>query len=122
MKMDILLWVVIGAAALWLGYRLTSPQKGVQSISTEELKSQLGSKNKQFVDVRTPGEFKGNHVKGFKNIPLNDLPKRMDELSKDKEVVVMCQSGMRSSKASQILIKNGFEKVLNVRGGMSSYR
>lgn len=122
MKMDILLWVVIGAAALWIGYRLTSSQKGLQSISTEELKSQLGSKNKQFVDVRTPGEFKGNHVKGFKNIPLNDLPKRMGELSKDKEVVVMCQSGMRSSKASQILIKNGFEKVLNVRGGMSSYR
>lgn len=120
--MDLLLWVIIGAAFLWLGYRLTSPQKGVQSISTDELKSQLGSKNKQFVDVRTPGEFKGNHVKGFKNIPLNDLPKRMGELSKEQEVVVMCQSGMRSSKASQILKKNGFEKITNVRGGMSSYR
>ncbi len=120
--MDILLWVIIGAAFLWIGYRFTKPQQGVQSISTDELKTQLGNKNKQYVDVRTPAEFKGNHVKGFKNIPLNDLPKRMGELSKDKEVVVMCQSGMRSSKASQILKKSGFEKVINVRGGMSSYR
>ncbi|AQU80557.1 rhodanese-like domain-containing protein [Planococcus faecalis] len=120
--MDWITWLLVGAAVLWLVYRFTTPTKGVQTISTEEMKIQLGKKDKQYIDVRTPGEFKGNHIKGFKNIPLNELPKRMIELSKEKEVLVICQSGMRSSKASQLLKKNGFTAITNIRGGMSSYR
>lgn len=120
--MGMIFWVLVGVFLLWTVYRLMTPAKGVKSISTDELKSQLGTKDKQYIDVRTPGEFKGNHIKEFKNIPLNDLSKRMNELAKDKEVLVICQSGMRSSKASQLLKKNGFEQVTNIRGGMSSYR
>jgi rhodanese-related sulfurtransferase len=71
------------------------------------------------VDVRTPAEFKGNHIKGFKNIPLQVLSQKSNEISKDKEVVVICQSGMRSQKASKILKKLGFTKITNVKGGMS---
>ncbi len=120
--MEWITWVIVGIAILWLVYRFTTPTKGIQSVSTEEMKSQLGKKDKQYIDVRTPGEFKGNHIKGFKNIPLNELPKRITELSKDKETFVICQSGMRSSKASQLLKKNGFTTITNIRGGMSSYR
>lgn len=120
--MDWIIWVIIGLTALWLVFRLTAPTKGVRSISADDLKRQLGKKDKQYIDVRTPGEFKGNHIKGFKNIPLNDLPRRLQELKKDQEVLVICQSGMRSSKASQLLKKNGFEQVINIRGGVSSYR
>ncbi|MDN7242281.1 rhodanese-like domain-containing protein [Planococcus sp. N028] len=120
--MDWIMWAIVGLAVLWLVFRLTAPTKGVRSISAADLNSELGKKGKQYIDVRTPGEFKGNHIKGFKNIPLNDLPKRMQELAKDQEVLVICQSGMRSSKASQLLKKNGFGQVTNIRGGMSSYR
>lgn len=120
--MEWIIWLLIGAAVLWMVYRFTSPAKGIKSISTEDLKTQLGKKDKQYIDVRTPTEFKGNHIKGFKNIPLNELPKRMNELSKEKETLVICQSGMRSSRASQLLKKNGFATVTNIRGGMSSYR
>lgn len=80
------------------------PAKGVKHISTTELKNELKDKNKQFVDVRTPGEFKGNRIKEFKNIPLHELSQKAEkELSKDKEVIVICQSGMRSQKASKTL-------------------
>ncbi|MFS0776655.1 rhodanese-like domain-containing protein [Neobacillus sp. 3P2-tot-E-2] len=97
------------------------PTKGVRNITTTELKNELNDKNKQFVDVRTPGEFKGNHIKGFKNIPLHQLTQKATELSKDKEVVVICQSGMRSQKASKQLKKLGFTNVTNVKGGMSAW-
>ncbi|MBO0960204.1 rhodanese-like domain-containing protein [Neobacillus sp. MM2021_6] len=98
------------------------PTKGVTTISTTDLKTLLHDKNKQFVDVRTPGEFKGNHIKGFKNIPVHQLTqKAVKELSKDKEVVVICQSGMRSQKASKMLKNLGFTKVTNIRGGMSAW-
>ena len=98
------------------------PAKGVNHISTSDLKSELKDKNKQFVDVRTPGEFKGNHIRGFKNIPLQQLAQQAEEeLSKEKEVIVICQSGMRSGQASKVLKKLGFSKVTNVKGGMSAW-
>ena len=98
------------------------PTKGVNHISTSDLKSELKDKNKQFVDVRTPGEFKGNHIRGFKNIPLQQLTQKAEkELSKEKEVIVICQSGMRSQQASKILKKLGVTNVTNVKGGMSAW-
>jgi rhodanese-related sulfurtransferase len=98
------------------------PIKGVRNISTAELKNELKDKNKLFVDVRTPGEFKGNHIRQFKNIPLNLLAQKAEkELSKDKEVIVICQSRMRSGQASKILKKLGYTKVTNVKGGMNAW-
>ncbi|MBS4207267.1 rhodanese-like domain-containing protein [Bacillus sp. FJAT-50079] len=99
------------------------PAKGVRHISAADVKEELINKNKQFIDVRTPGEFKASHIKGFKNIPLNELSQKADkELLKENEVIVICQSGMRSQKASKILKKLGFTKVTNVKGGMSAWR
>jgi rhodanese-related sulfurtransferase len=109
------------ALFIYLIFSRFIPTKGVRNISTTQLKNELKDKNKQFVDVRTPGEFKGNHIKGFKNVPLHQLVQKANELSKDKEVVVICQSGMRSQKASKQLKKLGFTKVTNVRGGMSAW-
>jgi len=113
---------LIIAAVIFLMIKRLLPTKGVNNISTIELKAELNDKTKQFVDVRTPGEFKGNHIGGFKNIPLQVIAQKAEkELSKDKEVIVICQSGMRSGQASKILKKLGFSKVTNVKGGMSAW-
>lgn len=120
--MDTWLMILIGAVIVFIGYRAMSPAKGVKSVSADELKTELKKKGKQFIDVRTPAEYKANHIKEFKNIPLNELPNRMGELDAKKETYVLCQSGMRSSKAATILKKKGFDQVINVRGGMGSYR
>lgn len=98
------------------------PTKGVRQISTAQLKNELNDKHMQYIDVRTPSEFKTNHIRGFKNIPLHQLANKMSELSIEKEVIVICQSGMRSNKASKLLKKQGFKKVTNVKGGMSAWR
>lgn len=113
---------IIIALLLFFMIKRFVPAKGISNISTQELKTQLNEKNKQFIDVRTPGEFRGSHIKGFKNIPLHQLAQKAEkELSKEKEVVVICQSGMRSQNASKILKKLGFTKVTNVKGGMSAW-
>ena len=99
------------------------PAKGVRHITTAELRNELKDKNIQFIDVRTPGEYKGNKIKEFKNIPLHEFAQKAEkELSKEKEVVVICQSGMRSQKASKMLKKLGFTSVTNVKGGMNAWR
>lgn len=97
--------------------------RGLRQISTVELKNELKDKNKQFIDVRSQGEYKVNRIKEFKNIPLHQLEQKAEkELSRNKEVIVICQSGMRSQKASKMLKKMGFTKITNVKGGMNAWR
>lgn len=66
------------------------------------------------VDVRTPLEYSSGHVVGSINIPLNELPDRMNELKDIKEPIVLCcASGMRSGQATQFLSQSGFGNVTN---------
>lgn len=114
-------YIVMGVIVLFVVWRMM-PAKGVKSISTTELKNQLNRKDVQFIDVRTSGEFKSRNIRQFQNIPLNVLPAKLSQLKKDQEVIVICQSGMRSSNACRMLKKNGFTNVTNVRGGMSAWQ
>lgn len=119
--MEYIKFVIFALLVLFIIQRML-PVRGVQQLSASELKKILKDKNKQFVDVRTPEEFKGNHIKGFQNIPLHLLSQQANQkLSKDKEVILICQSGMRSQKACRILKKKGFANLTNVRGGMSAW-
>lgn len=71
------------------------------------------------IDVRTPGEFQGGHIKGSKNIPLNTIGNQIESIKKlNKPVIACCASGMRSSQATSILKSNGID-VIN-GGGWSS--
>lgn len=72
----------------------------------------------QIIDVRTPSEFKNGHIKNSKNIPLQSLGAKLNTIKKDKPVITVCASGMRSASAKGILKNNGFE-VYN-GGGWSS--
>ncbi|MDV6378897.1 rhodanese-like domain-containing protein [Sporosarcina sp. GW1-11] len=114
-------WILFALVVVFFIWRM-KPAKGVRTISTDELKNLLRDKNVQFVDVRTPAEYKGRHIKKFNNIPLNELNSKVASLKKDQEVVVICQSGMRSLKAAGQLKKAGFTNVTNVRGGMSAWQ
>jgi rhodanese-related sulfurtransferase len=70
------------------------------------------------LDVRTLAEYKEFHIKGAYLIPLNELEDRLDELPKDKPILVYCRTGHRSAIASDILVKNGFSQVYNMKGGI----
>ena len=64
------------------------------------------------IDVRSPGEFSGGHIKGSKNIPLNEISSKIDEIKKqNKPVITCCASGMRSSQATSILKQNGIDVI-----------
>ena len=65
------------------------------------------------LDVRSKGEYSGGHVKGSKNIPLDQLNKHLLKLKKDKPIITCCASGMRSASAANTLRSNGFTEVHN---------
>jgi len=112
--------IVVGILILWFVYREIVVKKGIHRIKTEELTPLLDKEGRQFIDVRTPGEFDKTHIKGFKNIPLYEFSQRMNELSKDQEVFVTSGNDMRSSKACQQLKKNGFKHITLVKGGIGN--
>ena len=72
------------------------------------------------LDTRTPQEYSKGHVKGFVNIPVDELRERIGEIDKTKPVYVICQSGLRSYIASRILTGNGFD-AYNFAGGFRFY-
>lgn len=72
------------------------------------------------VDMRTEGEVKRGQVPGAHNICLDELRDRLDEIPKDKEILLYCQVGIRSYIGNRILLQNGF-KVKNIIGGYKSY-
>ena len=78
----------------------------------------------QIVDVRERDEFNGplGRIKGSICIPLGELPRRLDELARDRPVVAVCRSGARSAQASVLLAKSGFPRVANLAGGMLRWR
>lgn len=67
-------------------------------------------KGAKIVDVRTPAEYSGGHVKGSVNIPLNTINGHIDKLRKEgKPIVLCCASGMRSGQATSVLQQHGIE-------------
>ncbi len=74
------------------------------------------------LDVRSPQEYKEEHLEGSINMPLYDVEKEIKNTIKNKEctIIVYCQSGNRSKKAVEILSKDGYENLYNIKGGMDN--
>lgn len=115
MKAPVLEWILLVILVALIMYRL-SPTKGVKTISTEELKSVLNDPDKIFIDVRSPIEYNSQHIQQFQNIPLKS---KFKDLPKDREIVVICQTGIRSNQACKKLKRRGYKNITNVRGGLS---
>lgn len=97
---------------------------GTPEITPTELKERLDQGDKlTIIDVREPAEWEiGNlEPQGARLIPLGDLPERMDEINPDDEVVLHCRSGARSAQALQLLRVHGYERVLNLKGGILAW-
>jgi len=71
------------------------------------------------IDVRTPAEVaKGMAAATAINIPLQEIPQRLSEFPKDKDLLIYCRSGKRSMAASKFLVENGYTRVFNIDGGI----
>ena len=74
------------------------------------------------VDVRTVEEWNEYHAPGTTLIPLDQLASRLDEVPRDRQIVVVCRSGNRSQEGRDILLDAGFEQVTSMRGGLNEWR
>ncbi|HUY20660.1 MAG TPA: MBL fold metallo-hydrolase [Candidatus Binataceae bacterium] len=95
----------------------------VRQVAAAEVAARLGTPNLPLlIDVREPDEFRGDlgHIAGSHLIPLRELPERTAELAdyKNRDIVVICRAGARSTTAAALLTGMGFERVGNLKGGM----
>lgn len=75
-----------------------------------EIENLIRENKGTIVDVRTRAEYSGGHVAGSINIPLNEIPLRMDELENiESPLILCCASGMRSGQAAHYLNRQGME-------------
>lgn len=95
-------------------------QRAFLKILSEE-QFRKGYRKAQLIDVREPQEFERGHILGARNIPMTQLKQRLVELRKDKPVYLYCQGASRSSRAANILHKNGYQDVNVLKGGFKKW-
>ena len=96
---------------------------GVPNLTTAEAINLINRSHAIVLDVRNDAEFVNGHIVDAKNIPVDKLAERLNELTKykDKPILVNCQRGMRSAKACDILRKAEFTQVHNLQGGLDAW-
>lgn len=90
-------------------------------VSLDEFKTYVGRDDVQIVDVRGATEYEAGHISGADSIFVGTLSDNLHKISKDKQVIIHCQAGDRSTIAYSILAKNGFNNVKNFSGGMKAW-
>jgi rhodanese-related sulfurtransferase len=120
-----LIWLLVGlgvvivavAAFLLLQSKITAP--------TEISAAQAYEKFQQgafFLDVRSQAEWDQGHIAKSTLIPLDELQNRLNELPKDRDIVVVCHSGVRSKEGMTILQQAGFSRMASMTGGLIAWQ
>ncbi len=96
-------------------------KNGIPQISVKELKRRMDAGEEVYlIDVREPYEYQIAQI-GGKLIPQNDVPRRLAEIDRNREVIVHCRSGARSQKIAEFLMQSGYPRVTNVAGGILAW-
>ncbi|MDD2833875.1 MAG: rhodanese-like domain-containing protein [Methylotenera sp.] len=92
-------------------------------LSATEAVALINRQHALVIDVRDEAEFASGHIVDAKHIPLAELPKRLAEIKKyqNKSLLLVCQTGARTAKARDILLKAEFKQVSSLRGGLNSW-
>lgn len=101
-----------------------SPESAIfKDLNAIEFRSIIKDKNPLILDVRTVNEYRDGHLKDALLVPVKELASKIDKISshKNKPIAIYCRSGNRSTVASQILIKEGFKEIYNLRPGIKGW-
>ena len=120
--MLVLLFLVSGAMLVWPA--IAKMMGGSREIGTLEATRLMNTGHALVLDIRDTGEFSGGRIPKSKNIPLAEIDKRLDEISrfKDKPVIVTCRTTTRSGSAARLLKQRGFADVYQLAGGFGAWQ
>ena len=93
----------------------------IKEIEATELADRMEGKKPRVIDVREIREISAGTVPGAEAMPMASVPARMNELTREEELVIICRSGARSAQVCMFLQQQGYENVYNLRGGMMAW-
>jgi len=116
------LFIASGIMLIWP--TIAKAVGGAAEVGTLEATRLMNSGDALVLDIRDSGEFNGGRIPKSKNIPLNELDKRIDDLArfKEKPVIVTCRSNGRAGAAVRMLKTKGFTNVRQLEGGFSAWQ
>ena len=115
--------LAVAAAIAVLIYELRERTRGAGAVSAQEA-VRLMNQGAVLVDVRSAAAFAAGHIRGARNMPGDGLAERADSLKRfrEKPVIVYCELGAAAAGARHQLARQGFSKVVNLRGGLRAWR
>ncbi|HEX5805177.1 MAG TPA: rhodanese-like domain-containing protein [Macromonas sp.] len=120
-------WMLIAVVVVSGGLLLRSmlaKNGGANGLTPAEAVQLMNREKAVVVDVCSAEEYAQGHLKGARNIPLPELQDKLSDAVKNKQLplILVCASGMRSSKAVGVAHKLGYEKAFSLTGGMKAWR
>jgi rhodanese-related sulfurtransferase len=123
MDSSLMMNIVLIVAVVWFFYRRFASVKGLRNLDGEAFARELQSEgDKIVIDVREPFEYSNGFIPGAVNIPLSELPGKLQDAPPDRPVYLYCQSGIRSRHAARILAARGFSNIAHLAGGLRSWK
>jgi rhodanese-related sulfurtransferase len=118
--------VAFAAILFFLIQNLMADMGGKGVVTPQEATELINRKDAVVVDVRPIADFSNSHIINSLNIPATSLKNQLSQLEKHKEkgvpIIMTCRSGAQSSAACKTLLKDGFEEVYNLKGGILAWQ
>lgn len=92
------------------------------TVSVTAARQRVDAQGAVLIDVREASEWTSGHAPGAQHIPLGQLAAHYATLPRDREIMLVCQSGARSGVATRMLRQQGFDRAVNVQGGMLAWQ
>ncbi|MEH7223988.1 rhodanese-like domain-containing protein [Bacillus sp. JJ1566] len=119
-----ILQIGLGIIFIFLVYDTFKPVKNLEQLSEVDFKEKM-KKPKQIalIDVRNPYEYQTNHIKGAINLPLAKIRRNKVDIPTDKDIILYCQTGIRSKQAAKVLRRRHKNLPLShLKGGLYSLK
>ncbi len=113
----ILIALISGGALAW-----PTLNRSKNTLSTLQATQLLNKGKALILDVRSAEEFKAGHLRASRNIPLNELPTRLNDLDKSATLLVICQTDARAGRGAAQLRRAGFTDVYVLEGGFAAWQ
>lgn len=92
-----------------------------ETVSMDEFKNILATNHTQIIDLRGETEYQAGHIPGTENLFIGTLEDNLDKIEKGQQVVLLCQSGDRTTIGYSLLVRHGFQNVKSFMGGTSAW-
>lgn len=121
-RLTIALLAALALAGAGCSSSSTPVSGGYSTITVQELQTRTSAGEKfTIIDLREPELYRAGHIPGARNIPFEGFNDRMNELSPDTKIALVCHSGPMGDISGQLLAERGYANVSNVKGGMAAW-